>query len=75
MKPRLEINFSKLFGFALIADHLSTAIDLRDDTVGARIGAKVGDKIKSAVELPRKSGTPEHCLTANEEEAGHGQGG
>lgn len=55
MKPRREINFSKLLGFALIADHLSAAIDLRDYTVGARIGAKVGTK----PDLPSKLGTPE----------------
>jgi hypothetical protein len=54
MKPRREINFSKLLGFALIADHLSATIDLRNDTVGARIGAKVGIK----PDMLSKAGTP-----------------
>jgi hypothetical protein len=59
MKPRREINFSKLLGFALIAtDHLSEVIDLRDDTAGARIGAKVGTKPDS----PSKLGIPERRL-------------
>ena len=40
-----KIDFSKLLGFATVADQLcSDTIDLQDPTVGARLGAKVGDK-------------------------------
>jgi hypothetical protein len=40
-----KIDFSKLLGFATVADQLcSDTIDLQDLTVGARLGAKVGDK-------------------------------
>ena len=46
MKPRHDIDFSKLLGFALIADQVFTAIDLRDNTIGARLGAKVGVKVE-----------------------------
>jgi hypothetical protein len=53
MKLQIEIDFSKLLGFALIADHISTAIDLRDNTIGARLGAKVGVKEMTAADLPR----------------------
>jgi hypothetical protein len=68
MKRRHKINFSKLLGFALIADHLSATVNLRDDTVGARIGAKVGEKPTTPSDLLRKLGTPEN-------EVGHGQVG
>jgi len=44
MKLQNKIDFSKLLGFALIADHIQPVIDLRDITIGARLGAKVGVK-------------------------------
>ena len=37
-----SIDFSKLLGFALVADAGSDGIDFRNQTVAARLGAKVG---------------------------------
>lgn len=54
MKPR-DIDFSRLLGFAVIADHISTSIDLRNSTVGAKLGAKVGTKETDAADLAREA--------------------
>ena len=37
-----SIDFSQLLGFALVANASSDGIDFHDQTVGARLGAKVG---------------------------------
>jgi hypothetical protein len=43
MKKDAKIDFAKLLGFALMEKELVDAIDFQDDTLGAKLGAKVGD--------------------------------
>jgi hypothetical protein len=37
------IDFSKLMGFETVREFISGDVDFRDDVLGAKIGAKVGD--------------------------------
>ena len=39
-----QIEFAKLLGFDVVSDQLSESVDFRDETIGARLGAKVGDE-------------------------------
>ena len=38
----MQIDFAKLLGFNSVSDELPDGLDFRDDTIGARLGAKVG---------------------------------
>lgn len=49
-----KIDFSKLLGFGLVTDELAEGLDFQNDTLGSRIGAKVGDK-----DLPELKSDPE----------------
>jgi hypothetical protein len=42
MKESKVIDFAKLLGFDTISDQLSEGIDFQDETIGAKLGAKVG---------------------------------
>ena len=42
MKNAHQIDFSKLLGFDAVRDQLSAGVDFQDDTIGAKLGAKVG---------------------------------
>lgn len=37
-----DLDFSKLLGFDAVADQLSNGVDFQDQTVGAKLGSKVG---------------------------------
>jgi hypothetical protein len=50
-----KIDFSKLLGFAPVSGELSERVDFRDDTIGAKLGAKVGTEVCLALDL-RDSG-------------------
>jgi hypothetical protein len=39
-----KIDFTKLLGFETVADQLSEIADFQDETLGAKLGAKVGEK-------------------------------
>ena len=45
-----KIDFGKLLGFETVAEELSKGLDFQDDTLGAKIGAKVGDPESTAPE-------------------------
>ena len=48
-----EIDFTKLLGFDTVADKLSAdTVDFQDGTLGAKLGAKVGDKELTHLDLP-----------------------
>ena len=38
----MQIDFAKLLGFNSVSDELPDGLDFKDDTIGARLGAKVG---------------------------------
>ena len=42
MNESKSIDFSKLLGFETVCDRLSGGVDFQDDTIGAKLGAKVG---------------------------------
>ena len=42
MKHAASLDFTKLLGFSTVAGQLSDGIDFQDETVGAKLGAKVG---------------------------------
>jgi hypothetical protein len=37
-----KLDYSKLLGFAAVSDQLSEGVDFQDETISARLGAKVG---------------------------------
>jgi hypothetical protein len=47
-----KIDFTKLLGFETVADQLSKSADFQDETIGAKLGAKVGDKELMHLDLP-----------------------
>jgi hypothetical protein len=40
--PMQKIDYAKLLGFAAVSDQLSEGVDFQDETLSARLGAKVG---------------------------------
>ena len=38
------MDFTKLLGFDAVADQISSGIDFKDETLGAKLGAKVGEE-------------------------------
>ncbi len=49
-----EIDFAKLIGFAAVSDHLSDGIDFQDETIGDKLGAKVGPEPGDSFEAAAK---------------------
>ena len=43
----MKIDFTKLLGFDTVSHELSAGVDLRDDTLGSKLGAKVGQEPES----------------------------
>lgn len=43
MQKSQMIDFTKLLGFETIAELVAEDFDLRDETLGAKLGAKVGE--------------------------------
>ena len=42
MRESKSIDFAKLLGFETVYDRMSGGVDFQDETVGAKLGAKVG---------------------------------
>ena len=42
MQNKVRIDFGKLLGFKAVADEISSGVDFQNDTIGAKLGAKVG---------------------------------
>ena len=42
MKANNRLDATRLLGFASSGDQVASAVDFRDDTLGAKLGAKVG---------------------------------
>jgi hypothetical protein len=49
MQKHDRIDFDKLLGFGTVSDRIDQSVDLREETVAARLGAKVG--LETMVEL------------------------
>ena len=49
MKAQHAIDYAKLLGFAMVSDLVGHEIDLQDETVGDKLGAKIGGE---ATDLP-----------------------
>ena len=47
-----KIDYAKLLGFDAVSDQLSTGVDFQDETVAARLGAKVGTESMAIVFAP-----------------------
>ena len=50
-----RIDFAKLLGFQIISDELAERVDFQSETFAGRLGAKVGDKSCTLLDLPPKS--------------------
>jgi len=57
MSESQKIDFSKLLGFQVVSDELAERVDFQDETFGGRLGAKVGDKSCTFLDLPPMSET------------------
>jgi hypothetical protein len=60
MNVNRKIDFSKLLGFQVLGEELSERVDFQDETFGGRLGAKVGDKTCSLLDLPPESDSTHH---------------
>jgi hypothetical protein len=49
MKRHDDIDFSKLLGFDAVNDQISGSVDFQDETIGAKLGAKVGIEVLAEV--------------------------
>jgi hypothetical protein len=47
-----KIDYAKLFGFDAVSDQLSDGLDFQNETVGDKLGAKVGTEIMALVFAP-----------------------
>jgi len=63
MQKSIKLDHSKLLGFDTVSHELADGVDFQNENVGAKIGAKVGDKgpgggtaQPSAIELPVEIG-------------------
>jgi hypothetical protein len=45
MKKTDGIDYAKLLGFAAVCDQLSGGVDFQDETIDAKLGAKVGVEV------------------------------
>ena len=52
MKNADKIDFAKLLGFDTVSDQISGSVDFQDETIGAKLGAKVGTEALIACDLP-----------------------
>lgn len=52
MRKANAIDYARLLGFASVSEQLSGSVDFRDEHLGAKLGAKVGDKSWAARDLP-----------------------
>jgi hypothetical protein len=59
MSEKQKIDFSQLLGFEVMSEELSDSVDFRDETFAGRLGAKVGDKDLTVLDLPREKPQPE----------------
>jgi hypothetical protein len=46
MQKPVVIDYARLHGFAAVSDQLSGNVDFQDEILGAKLGAKRGDKAK-----------------------------
>jgi len=53
MHDPAKIDYSKLFGFDMVAKDVVDSVDFRDATVGAKLGAKVGKTSFTTVSIPQ----------------------
>jgi len=42
MSKSANIDFARLLGFETVSDHLSGTIDFKNETIGDKLGAKIG---------------------------------
>ena len=49
MKRHDDIDFSKLLGFDAVNDQISGSVDFQDETISAKLGAKVGIEVLAEV--------------------------
>lgn len=45
MNSRAKIDFERLLGFDSVGDRISGSVDFQDETLGAKLGAKVGIEV------------------------------
>ena len=54
MRKSEKINFAKLLGFDAVSEELSGRVDFQDETIAAKLGAKVG-KLSGVPVAPAES--------------------
>lgn len=51
MRKGDKIDFGKLLGFEILGDTTDAGLDLQDETLAARFGAKVGTELLVALDI------------------------
>jgi hypothetical protein len=55
MQKPARIDFAKLLGFELVTRDISRGVDLQNETVGARLGAKVGIEVTGGIDFQNET--------------------
>ena len=53
MNDNCKIDFSRLLGFQIMSDELEEPVNFQGETFAGRLGAKVGDKNLTVLDLPQ----------------------
>lgn len=56
MAESSNLDFARLIGFGGVVDHLSNEVDFRDETIGAKLGGKVGEEPAGEVDFAKLLG-------------------
>ena len=56
MHDPTKMDYSKLFGFDMVADDVANGVDFQNANIGARLGAKVG-KASETISHQSRDGT------------------
>jgi hypothetical protein len=51
MQTHDRLDFDKLLGFGTVSDRIDQTVDLQDETIAARLGAKVGTEQMVALDV------------------------
>ena len=56
MQNAKKIDYAKLLGFDTISDEIVGSVDFQADTIGARLGAKVGEHVPAPLDYSKLVG-------------------
>ncbi len=64
MNNPARLDYSKLFGFDMVADDVTNGVDFQNAAIGTRLGAKVGKMTVTFTDAVRPVGLPSEVTQA-----------